>query len=378
MRLLRCSTARGTRPGGDGRQLHHVRAGLVSPRRSRRHPSGSTPSSGGVRQRPTAARVQHAGPGPLLALAPDAIHGNLGNITGPAHRELQSPLPAPSRSTSSCAPCLVFALVPAISSRCGALGVPKACSIVSCPATFGSPRPSFWPGCARVGVGRHGHGFPPGPWARHHRSGGKSRACLPARACPCLPKPRCSSPGSCEATCATLQEDYILAARAKGMPTWHILAVRPLRGHRRSPLITLAGLSVGRLIGGTIIVEQIFSLPGVGSVVINAARRRLHPCPRRVGCSSSPSSTSRSISLVGHPSMAIWIRGSAVPRCESAMSGINRRRVPRNPGRPVPRVGPAPVVSVLAAGAFFLIAGIAILYVGLVPMGHVAEHRQGS
>jgi peptide/nickel transport system permease protein len=71
---------------------------------------------------------------------------------------------------------------------------------------------------------------------------------------------------------ATLQEDYILAARAKGMPTWHILLKEALRPSSFS-LITLAGLSIGRLIGGTIIVEQIFALPGVGSVVISAAQK---------------------------------------------------------------------------------------------------------
>jgi len=71
---------------------------------------------------------------------------------------------------------------------------------------------------------------------------------------------------------STLQEDYILAARAKGMSTWHILAREALRPSSFS-LITLAGLSIGRLIGGTIIVEQIFSLPGVGRVVIDAATK---------------------------------------------------------------------------------------------------------
>jgi peptide/nickel transport system permease protein len=74
----------------------------------------------------------------------------------------------------------------------------------------------------------------------------------------------------------TLQEDYILAARAKGMPTWHILAREALRPSSFS-LITLAGLSVGRLIGGTIIVEQIFALPGLGSVIINAAQKNDYP-----------------------------------------------------------------------------------------------------
>jgi peptide/nickel transport system permease protein len=70
---------------------------------------------------------------------------------------------------------------------------------------------------------------------------------------------------------STLQEDFILAARAKGMPTWHIMLREALRPSSFS-LITLAGVSVGRLLGGTILVESVFSLPGVGRVVIDAAR----------------------------------------------------------------------------------------------------------
>lgn len=69
---------------------------------------------------------------------------------------------------------------------------------------------------------------------------------------------------------STLQEDYVLAARAKGMPTGHILVREALRPSSFS-LITLAGLSIGRLIGGTVIVEQVFSLPGVGQAIISAA-----------------------------------------------------------------------------------------------------------
>lgn len=70
---------------------------------------------------------------------------------------------------------------------------------------------------------------------------------------------------------ATLREDYIRAARAKGMPTWHILLREALRPSSFS-LVTLAGVSIGRLIGGTIIVEQLFSLPGLGQAVVGAAR----------------------------------------------------------------------------------------------------------
>ncbi len=67
---------------------------------------------------------------------------------------------------------------------------------------------------------------------------------------------------------ATLQEDFILSARAKGMPPVRILARDALRPSSFS-LITLAGVAFGRLIGGTVIVESIFRLPGMGSLIVN-------------------------------------------------------------------------------------------------------------
>jgi peptide/nickel transport system permease protein len=71
---------------------------------------------------------------------------------------------------------------------------------------------------------------------------------------------------------STLQEDYILAAKAKGMRTWHILLREALRPSSFS-LVTLAGVRVGSLIGGTVIVEQVFSLPGMGRAIIDAANK---------------------------------------------------------------------------------------------------------
>ena len=68
---------------------------------------------------------------------------------------------------------------------------------------------------------------------------------------------------------ATLQEDFILAARAKGMPTHTILFRHALRPSMFS-LLTLSGLSLGRLLGGTVIVESIFSLPGLGQLIITS------------------------------------------------------------------------------------------------------------
>ncbi len=67
---------------------------------------------------------------------------------------------------------------------------------------------------------------------------------------------------------ATLQEDFILAARAKGMSTRRILFRHALRPSSFS-LITLSAVAFGRLIGGTVIVETIFRLPGMGRFLVN-------------------------------------------------------------------------------------------------------------
>ncbi len=70
----------------------------------------------------------------------------------------------------------------------------------------------------------------------------------------------------------TLHEDFILAARAKGMSPRRILVADALRPSSFS-LVTLLGISMGRLIGSTVIVEYLFALPGMGSLVVNAANQ---------------------------------------------------------------------------------------------------------
>ncbi len=66
---------------------------------------------------------------------------------------------------------------------------------------------------------------------------------------------------------ATLQEQFVLSSRAKGMPTWRILFRDALRPSSFS-LITLAGITLGRLIGGTVIIETIFGLDGLGKLIV--------------------------------------------------------------------------------------------------------------
>ncbi|CAN5562172.1 ABC transporter permease [soil metagenome] len=66
---------------------------------------------------------------------------------------------------------------------------------------------------------------------------------------------------------ATLQEDYIGMAKAKGMPTWHILFRHAFRPSSFS-LLTVAGITVGNLIGGALIVEQIYGIHGLGELIV--------------------------------------------------------------------------------------------------------------
>jgi peptide/nickel transport system permease protein len=72
---------------------------------------------------------------------------------------------------------------------------------------------------------------------------------------------------------ATLQEDYITMAKSKGMSDRHILLRHAFRPSSFS-LVTVLGLNLGRLIGGTFIVETIFALPGIGDLAIRSIYSR--------------------------------------------------------------------------------------------------------
>jgi len=71
----------------------------------------------------------------------------------------------------------------------------------------------------------------------------------------------------------TLKEDFILLARSKGLPPWRVLLQHALRPSSFT-LITILGLNIGGLIGGAVIVEQIFALPGVGRLLLGGIFNR--------------------------------------------------------------------------------------------------------
>ncbi len=68
---------------------------------------------------------------------------------------------------------------------------------------------------------------------------------------------------------ATLQEDYITLARARGLSPRRIMWRHALRPSAIT-LITAVGLNLGALIGGTVIIETLFGLPGVGRLIVDS------------------------------------------------------------------------------------------------------------
>lgn len=71
----------------------------------------------------------------------------------------------------------------------------------------------------------------------------------------------------------TLQEDFIDLARTKGLSNKRVLLRHAVRPSLFS-LITLAGVNIGHLIGGSVIVERVFAVPGAGTTLITAVSQR--------------------------------------------------------------------------------------------------------
>lgn len=73
-----------------------------------------------------------------------------------------------------------------------------------------------------------------------------------------------------------MHEDYVVTAVAKGLPM-SVVAVRHGLRNALLPAVTVIGYSMGDLLGGAVIVETVFSLPGMGQLVVNSIARRDFP-----------------------------------------------------------------------------------------------------
>ncbi len=73
-----------------------------------------------------------------------------------------------------------------------------------------------------------------------------------------------------------LSQDYIRTARAKGVPERAILYRHALR-NALIPFVTSVGIMTGYLLGGAIVVEQVFAIPGLGRLILGAIAERNYP-----------------------------------------------------------------------------------------------------
>jgi peptide/nickel transport system permease protein len=73
-----------------------------------------------------------------------------------------------------------------------------------------------------------------------------------------------------------LAEDYIRTARAKGVATRSMLLKHALK-NAGVPIVTVIGIGVALLIGGVVITETVFNIPGVGRLVVDAISKRDYP-----------------------------------------------------------------------------------------------------
>jgi peptide/nickel transport system permease protein len=73
-----------------------------------------------------------------------------------------------------------------------------------------------------------------------------------------------------------LREDYVRTARAKGLREWRVVLWHALR-NALIPIVTVFGLSLAILLGGAVVTEQVFNIPGVGRLLVQAVVRRDYP-----------------------------------------------------------------------------------------------------
>ncbi len=78
-----------------------------------------------------------------------------------------------------------------------------------------------------------------------------------------------------------LRQDYVRTARAKGLHERHVIVRHALR-NAALPVVTVIGLQVGLLVGGTVVLERIFSIPGMGNFLLTSLEQRDYPAVQAV------------------------------------------------------------------------------------------------
>ncbi len=143
---------------------------------------------------------------------------------------------------------------------------------------FAASVPSFWVGLTLIEIfAVHNPWFPVSGWggpgaglAEHLR-----HLVLPACALG-LPNSALIIRFTRTSMLDVLQEDYVRTARAKGVRPAGVVMRHAFR-NAMIPVLTVVGLTVATLIGGAIVTETVFGLPGVGNLIVSAVLRRDYP-----------------------------------------------------------------------------------------------------
>jgi peptide/nickel transport system permease protein len=78
-----------------------------------------------------------------------------------------------------------------------------------------------------------------------------------------------------------LNEDYVRTARAKGLPNLRVLVFHALR-NAAVPIVTVIGISIATLLGGVVVTESVFNIPGLGRLTVDAVLARDYPTVQAV------------------------------------------------------------------------------------------------
>ena len=78
-----------------------------------------------------------------------------------------------------------------------------------------------------------------------------------------------------------LNEDYVRTARAKGLPNLKVLVYHALR-NAAVPIVTVIGISIATLLGGVVVTESVFNIPGLGRLTVDAVLARDYPTVQAV------------------------------------------------------------------------------------------------
>jgi len=115
-----------------------------------------------------------------------------------------------------------------------------------------------------------------------------------------------------------IRSDYIVTARAKGLSENHVI-YRHALPNALIPIITVAGTTFGHSLGGTVIIENVFSIPGIGSYMVQAINSRDYPV---VQGSVILLAVSFSIVIL----LVDLIYGFVDPRIKAQYEGTSRRK----------------------------------------------------